>query len=110
MVMLEVRSELSINGAVVKVTDHGSVGTAAFLGPLRQAARETSSARGGKDHCVPEEAMAKNFTLKGIIETFHDIESTNDEMGETNLNIKEYGICHGVCYLAKNDKHCLNCS
>lgn len=35
--------------------------------------------------------MVNNFTLKGIAETFHDIESTNDEMGETNLNVKEYG-------------------
>lgn len=36
--------------------------------------------------------MVNNFTLKGITETFHDIENTNDEMGETK--------CKGVWQFA----------
>ena len=40
---------------------------------------------GGEDGVPEEVTLAENFTLKGLLEVFCDIESTNDTMLKANL-------------------------
>lgn len=94
--MLKVRSELNING-VVEISDHGNVDMSAFLELLHTEPEKLSEGppnmneEGGcdeKDDYVPEVTAGKYFTLKKLLEIFHDIEHAKEKMLEVDPDLE----------------------
>ena len=66
-----------------------------------------------KDGDVPEEGtLVANFTLKGLLEVFCNIERPNDKVLEVNPSLGSQTTCQGVgrklalCHTRKKGKHC----
>lgn len=83
-----------MDGVIEGITDRRNVASAAMLEPLDTQLEELSASRliineegcDKKDENVPEEMMVTNFTLKEITEAVHNIENTNSNIMEANLN------------------------